>query len=126
MAITCRTVDKCFDHYKELVLQQEMLKAIDLYYHDDIIQYENTQEPLVSKALLRTKEQVVLDNMLSLSVDIYDVMIDIEAGVVTGVMHFSFESKELGKRLLIERFKQRWQDGKIREQWFRYDEFIEL
>ncbi len=114
-----------FEHYKDLVERRAMIEAIDLYYHDHIIQYENQNPPLETKALLRTKEQAVSENMISLDVRVYDYRVDEHQGIVTGMMDFRFESRELGKKRLVEQFYQKWQNGKIIEQRFSYDKVLD-
>jgi hypothetical protein len=109
-----------FTHYATLVVQRSMLQAIDLYYHDDIIQYENDGEPLKGKAFLRAKEVAVGKNMKSLKVIIKNVIIDEINQKASGRMIFEFESVELGKNVLDEAFVQQWSDGQIIDQKFNY------
>lgn len=109
-----------FTHYATLIVQRSMLQAIDLYYHTDIKQYENDQDPLEGKDFLRAKEVAVGEDMISLEVIIKEVQINEEKGIVEGRMLFNFESVELGKRLLDEKFSQVWRDGQIVEQRFIY------
>ncbi len=109
-----------FDHYQKLVLRGDFLEAIDLYYDPNIQQFENYQEPLVGKKLLRAKEEAVGQNMSSMVAQINNVLVDESKGMVWGRMKFVFESVELGRKILEEAFMQKWYNGKIIEQRFYY------
>ena len=120
MAQNTKGLKILFDHYQKLVLRADFLKAIDLYYADNINQFENYQEPLVGKKLLRAKEEAVGQNISSMVAQITNVVIDENQGIVWGRMKFVFESIELGRKILEEAFMQKWHKGKIIEQRFYY------
>lgn len=109
-----------FDQYQRLVLRGDFLKAIDLYYHDNIQQFENYEEALKGKTLLRAKEEAINQNISSMVAQVSQVVIDDKKGLVWGRMKFVFESVELGKKILEEAFMQKWHNGKIIEQRFYY------
>jgi len=115
-----KDLKELFKQYATMVVQKSMVQAIDMFYHPDIKQYENDQDPLEGKDFLRAKEIAVGKNMKSLDLIIKEVKIDQDKGIVKGRMLFNFESVELGKRLLDEQFTQVWKDGLIIEQRFRY------
>lgn len=114
------TISKLFSGYQELLLQNKGLEAIDIYYHNNIHQYENYSEPLIGKTLLRAKEEAIVQSMNSYSVSIEDVVIDESKQLVWGRMTFIFDSAELGKKILDEAFMQKWHNGQIKELRFYY------
>ena len=114
------TISNLFSGYQELLRQNKGLEAIDLYYHNNIHHYENHNEPLIGKTLLRAKEEAVIQSMNSYSVSIGDVVIDEDQQLVWGRMKFVFDSTELGKKILDEAFMQKWHNGLIKELRFFY------
>ena len=113
-------ISDLFSGYKQLLIDKKGLEAIKAYYHENIHQYENHNEPLIGKKLLLAKEEAVLQSMKSYSVSIEDVIIDESKQLVWGRMTFIFDSTELGKKILDEAFMQRWHNEKIIEQRFYY------
>ena len=109
-----------FGRFQQLLLENKGEEAIDLYYHDNIHQYENHNEPLIGKKLLRAKEEAIIQSMNSYSASIQDVVCDEDQQLVWGRMTFVFESTEMGKKMLDEAFMQKWQNGLIIEQRFYY------
>ncbi len=114
------TLSNLFLGYQELLLQNKGLEATDLYYHDNIHHYENHNEPLIGKTLLRAKEEAVIQSMKSNSISIEDVVIDENQQLVWGRMNFVFDGIELGKKILDEAFMQKWHNGLIKELRFFY------
>jgi hypothetical protein len=97
------------------------LEAIDQFYHDNIHQYENDQEPLIGKALLKAKELAIISEVTLNSSKIFNTAIDQANDKVSGEMIFEFKSKDFGVKRLTERFVQIWEDNKIIEQRFYYN-----
>lgn len=114
------TLNDCVHHYAQLVAQRQMIEAIEQYYHDDIVQYEPSGEPLVGKKILLTKEKTVQDQIEIATCRVSISSINPDTGRVQGKMYFEFRSVEMGDRVLDEQFVQIWRDGKIVEQRFVY------
>lgn len=114
-------LEKLFHQYCELVVNDKGIEAIDQFYHDNIHQYENDQEPLIGKAILRAKEIAISNEVTLKFVEIFNFIIDKSKNRVTGEMIFEFIGKESGLKRLTEKFIQIWIDDKIVEQRFFYE-----
>ena len=121
MDSTSQSLKSHFAEFSQLLISNQGLTAIDRYYHPDIHQYENNQEPLIGRTLLRAKEETVLQSITSLAVSLEDVVVVENQQLVWGRMTITFDSEELGKKILDQAFMQRWQDGLIKEQRFYYE-----
>ena len=64
---------KSFSAFAELLLSNQGLAAIDRFYHPNIEQYENHQEPLKGKKLLRAKEEAVSQGVSDVATKLSDV-----------------------------------------------------
>ncbi len=115
-----KTVKDSFGKFAQLVQSDQGIEAIDLFYHDNIHQFENNNEPLIGKKLLRAKEEAVSHNMNLISALIQDVVIDEHEGKVWGRQIFIFENPDIGKKILDQAFMQLWAGDMIIEQRFYY------
>ena len=111
---------KSFSAFAELLLSNQGLTAIDRFYHPNIEQYENHQEPLKGKKLLRAKEEAVSQGVSDVATKLSDVVIVEQEQLVWGRMTITFKSEEVGAKTLDQAFMQRWKDGQIIEQRFYY------
>jgi hypothetical protein len=111
------------DTFLDLLEQGDYLMAIDRFYDDKIIQVENGGDPLHGKARLRDQEKANLDNVHSVEIQITNVVVDEEQGLVWGEMVIHFDSKKSGRKKLSEAFMQHWRDGLIVRQQFYYKGF---
>ena len=95
-----------FEAFREFLEQGNTLAAIDQFYDDTIVQVENTDEPMVGKALLRANEAANLERIDALALTIIDYVVDEKRGLVWGQMSISFTSINKRKKKLTEAFKQ--------------------
>lgn len=119
------SLHKSFSVYAEMLLANEGITAIDTYYHPDIEQYENHQEPLRGKKLLRAKEEAVSQGVTDVTTTLSDVVIVEQEQLVWGRMKIIFNSEEVGAKILDQAFMQRWSGGQIIEQRFYYARVID-
>jgi hypothetical protein len=109
-----------FLRYQTLIEQGKTLEAIEEWYAEEIVQIENTNEPIRGKDVLRQYEAANLAGVNSLSIKVISVVIDEMQGLVLGEMEIKFDSKKSGPQQLNEAFVQRWEKGQIIHQRFYY------
>lgn len=114
------SLTKSFSAFAELLLDNQRLDAIDKFYHPNIQQYENHQEPLKGKKLLRAKEEAVSQGVSDVTTTLSDVVIVEQEQLIWGRMKITFNSEEVGAKILDQAFMQRWKHGQIIEQRFYY------
>lgn len=115
-----------FSIYATLVREDQSLEAIERFYHDDIVQYENNEEPLEGKKLLRAKELAISKELICRRSQVTLISIDESDSRITGEMIFEFEGPNIGKRRLKENFVQIWDGALIKEQYFYYTEIEDI
>ncbi len=113
-----------FSNYKTQLENGELLQVIENYYADDMVQVENNNAPIIGKAVLTEMEIKSLAGVHSVEIKIPTWLVDEEQGLAMGEMVNSFDSKKMGKQVLIEAFLQRWVGGKIVFQKFYYNKVI--
>lgn len=111
--------------YLTLLESRENLLVIEQFYADEIIQYENYEEPITGKKHCFDLECDNLRKVNRVKTQIKSVCIDESSGLVTGEMKIVFENKQKGLKLLEEAFVQQWSEGKIISQKFYYQEIRE-
>lgn len=99
-------------------------QVIDEYYHENIIQIENSEEPIQGREKIKEIENKNLDGISAVKTQFKDVVIDDKYGIAWGQMIIWFNSKKSGKTRIEEAFIQKWSDGKIYYQRFFYGPFI--
>ena len=114
------SLHKSFSAFAELLLANQGLTAIDQFYHPNIEQYENYEEALKGKKLLRAKEETLSQGVSDITTTLSDVVIVEQEQLVWGRMSITFNSRQVGKKILDQAFMQRWSDGQIIEQRFYY------
>ncbi|MEL6717083.1 MAG: nuclear transport factor 2 family protein [Bacteroidota bacterium] len=115
-----KTLNDYFAHFQALAKQGKSLEIIDLYYSEQIVQYENNVAAYKSKAALLGHETTSLAKVNSLEISVQNVVIDEARQMIWGEMTNRFELKKGGKKILNEAFFQQWEDGKIVVQKFYY------
>lgn len=118
--------EKYFNEYQELLLSGSPLEAIDQFYSESIIQFENSSNGMSGKGYLRNLEHQNLRELKSLNYKITNVVIDREKEIVWGEMVIHFTKDNQKTFSLVEAFQQKWADGKIQEQRFYYDSIKEV
>ncbi len=106
--------------FQALIEQGKTLEAIEEWYAEEIVQIENTDEPIRGKNVLRQYEEANLAGVKSLNIKVFSVVIDEVQGLVWGEMGIRFDSKKSGPQQLNEAFIQRWEKGQIIHQQFYY------
>lgn len=112
-----------FAAYVELLSTGSFTAAIVEYYHEDIVQFENDDEPTVGRDNLLAAERAAEKRIRSAEIAINDAVVDEARGLAWGEMRIHFVSTEGVEQRLREAFRQRWRDGRIVEQRFYYKGF---
>ena len=121
-----------FDSYQELLersgdieqKRKDHCEVIENYYDENIIQIENSEEPIKGKQKILEIENKNLDGVNSVETKIKEVVFDSKTGRVWGQMIIKFDSKKDGKKRIEEAFMQKWSNGKIIYLRFYYGKFI--
>jgi len=111
-------VQQLFQGYKILVQEGKTLEAIEKFYDPEILQFENTDNPLTSKETLYEIERATIENT-DVSIVITNECFDELKLSVWGEMEITYKNKKKSKKL-IEAFYQEWKEGKIALQKFFY------
>jgi len=106
--------------------RKDYFQILDKYYDDNIIQIENSGEPIKGKDKLIALEHKNFDRVDGVKSQIKDVVIDEESGIVWGQMIINLNSKKIGNKRIEEAFIQKWSNGKIYYQRFFYGKFIDV
>ena len=109
--------------YRFLFENARNLEVIDRFYSDNIVQFENCDEPVVGKENLLKIEKANLENVKILEQKITNFVVDEDRGVVMGEMIIRFNSEQSGKKRLEEAFVQKWSNDRIIYQRFYYSGF---
>ncbi len=112
-----------FGEYRRLIGAGQYLDAITRYYAEDIVQFENDDEPKRGRDLIVAAERAAEKRVASANIAITDAVIDESRGLVWGEMEIHFMSKEGLEQRLLEAFRQNWAHGLIVEQRFYYKGF---
>ncbi len=115
-----------FAAYAELVAQGSFVAAISEYYGEDIVQFENNDEPTVGREAILAAERAAEKRVQSARISIHDAVVDEAQQLVWGEMRIQFTSNEGVEQKLREAFRQRWRDGRIVEQRFYYKGFVNV
>lgn len=86
-----------FLRFQTLIEQGKTLEAIEEWYAEEIVQIENTNEPIRGKDVLRQYEAANLAGVNSLSIKVVTVVIDEMQGLVLGEMEIKFDSKKAAR-----------------------------
>lgn len=112
---------RAFQQYEKLVSNNDTLEAIDAFYAENIMQYENNGKPIEGKATLYKHEEINLTRVTDLKMTFQQVVISEEEGKVWGELAVSFFSKKNNQEIsFTEAFFQQWEHGKIVLQKFYY------
>ncbi len=112
-----------FVEYRRMIGAGRYLDAIERYYAEGIVQYENDDEPRRGRDDIVAAERAAEKRVSSANIAIADAVIDEARGLVWGEMEIHFMSNEGLEQRLREAFRQNWEHGLIVEQRFYYKGF---
>lgn len=109
-----------FLDYLGLIQNGETLEAIRRFYHQDVTQIENNEEPVTGFEKAIELEERNLARVISFSIEVPLWVADESQGVVMGEMDIGVVYKNQKQISFREAFVQRWKDEKIIYQRFYY------
>lgn len=102
-----------------MIVNGQILEAIEKHYHDNVSMQENGLEPTIGKKENHQREQEFLDSILEFrGAKVLDVAAGENISYVT--WHFDYTHKEWGVRNYTQVSVQHWKDGKIIKEQFFY------
>jgi hypothetical protein len=105
----------------ELILNDETVKAMELFYAHDVEMQENEDKPRKGKEFCIEREKMTLDTFKIVSV-LINQAIDEEKNVVFSEWELLITNKETGKTARrVEVSVQQWHDGLIESEKFYYN-----
>ena len=102
-----------------MILEGQILEAIDKHYADDVVMQENEQPPTVGKVANRAREAEFLANLVAFrGAEVKAVTVG--DGVTTVEWFFDYTHAAWGDRTYHQVSVQRWEDGQIVHERFYY------
>jgi ketosteroid isomerase-like protein len=102
------------------ILAGEALDAFDSFYADDVAMRENSAEPVVGKAVNRSREEEFFGSIETLhGLQLLSSATDGDVSFSEWVFDVTFEGGE--RKRLEQTAVRRWRDGQVVEERFYYD-----
>ncbi len=102
-----------------MILEGQILEAIDKHYADDVVMQENEQPPTVGKAANRAREAEFLANLVEFrGAEVKAVTVG--EGVTMVEWFFDYTHAAWGDRTYHQVSVQHWEDGQIIHERFYY------
>lgn len=111
--------------FNKLMEEGNTLRAIDLFYADNIQQIENDDPPIIGKDLLHSLEEKNIAKVKWFKIVVERLLIDEENEIVMGELNINFETTLNKKKELSEAFVQKWEFDKIYYQRFYFKEIVD-
>lgn len=108
-------------HLNELIIQGETLKAMELYYAENVTMQENTEIPRKGKAVCLAQEKQNRSKTHSLHCTLISQEVDTQKGCVRSVWEFEYTTHEAETYRLREISIQYWEKGTVLQEQFIYD-----
>lgn len=106
-----------------LILNSETLKAIEIFYSDNVSMQENEEIPRIGKRKCWDNEQQNLKNVKELKFKLLNQAINNKENVVLSEWEITITDKQDKKIRLTEVSVQHWNKGQIEKEKFYYKGF---
>lgn len=106
--------------FQNLVSKGKNLDAIDKYYADHVVVFENNQLVRNSKTACIQADIEAINRVQWFKQEYLQIVIDEEQGLVMAEMLVTLHSNENGPMKLEEAVIQKWENGKIVQEQFFY------
>lgn len=110
----------------QLIIAGDTIKAMELYYADDVEMQENEDPPRKGKQLCVEHEREALQQVTSLQCKLLDQAIDSATQVVFSEWEFTIVNNQKEQHLVREVSVQHWKAGKIIREKFYYKAMIQV
>lgn len=109
------------DDLNRMILDNQILEAIDKHYAEEVVMQENEDAPTVGRAANREREETFLANVTEFrNAEVRSVAVDAERGVTMVEWFYDYTHAEWGDRTYYQVSRQQWKDGKIIHERFYY------
>lgn len=116
------TLKQKVDAFNRLITADETVKAMELYYADDVTLQENEEAPRAGKQACMTREIAALAKF-GLALEITNQAIDEAGGVVFSEYLMTITDKSNGKVMHRNEISvQQWENGLIKTEKFYYNQ----
>ncbi|MEP1032514.1 SnoaL-like domain-containing protein [Ekhidna sp.] len=103
----------------DLVMQGEVMKAFETYYHNDVIMQENDLNPTQGKDANRKREEEFLNNIIEFRAA-KPLKVTVGESISMVEWHYDYTHKEWGDRNYTQISVQEWKNGQIISEKFYY------
>lgn len=107
----------------QLIIRGDTVKAMEIYYADEVEMQENEDAPRKGKSACMSAEQDNLKNVAKLECRLLNQAIDAERNVVFSEWSFLITRKDDTQFMLTEVSVQYWVNGQVAREKFYYKEF---
>lgn len=107
----------------QLIIRGDTVKAMEIYYADEVEMQENEDAPRKGKSACMSAEQDNLKNVAKLECRLLNQAIDAERNVVFSEWSFIITRNDDTKLMLTEVSVQHWENGQVAREKFYYKEF---
>ena len=107
----------------QLIIRGNTVKAMEIYYADEVEMQENEDAPRKGKSACMSAEQDNLKNVAKLECRLLNQAIDAERNVVFSEWSFLITRKDDTQFMLTEVSVQYWVNGQVAREKFYYKEF---
>ncbi len=107
------------EQLNNMILEGKALDAFELYYDDEVVMQENSDEPTIGKDANRIKELDFFGSITAFrGATVESVAIGENVSMV--VWHYDYTHKQWGDRKYTQVAVQNWKEGKIIKEQFFY------
>jgi hypothetical protein len=107
------------EHLNSLIIQFKFFDALDQFYDENIISFENEEKSVSGLLNYRIAAKKYLDNISNNSAILKNVIVSNNMSACE--WHYKFDHKEWGHWDKIQLSVQRWKDGKIIHERHHYN-----
>jgi hypothetical protein len=115
-----KTLRHSVDELNTLIVQFKFFDALDKFYDDAIVVFENENKSNTGLIEYRNAAQRYLSNITNNSATLRNVIVSDNMSVCE--WHYKFDHKEWGRWNKIQLSLQRWKNGKIIHERHHYQE----
>ena len=110
----------------KLIISGDTVKAMELFYADNVEMQENEEPPRKGKIVCIDTEKNNIQKVKSAASNLLNQAIDIEKNVVFSEWEILFTYKDNNKFKLTQVSVQHWLNGQIAKEKFYYKGFVKL
>ncbi len=105
-------------HLNQLIVDRQLVEAIDRYYHDDVVMTESLTQAMNGKDANRERERAFAGGLTAWDARLVSSAIDEASGTALNEWVLDYVHTEYGAGKMHQVAVQRWKDGRIVEESF--------